>query len=284
MKAKVVCPISMPLDRPRMRVEYDEIVPDTKLTRRTVVREIPTKMYVSEGKYVIEALEDVKPFSLAKALALPRKGLVAEYPFFEGSGTVLHDTSGNGNDGTIYGATWVKLPTGKWVLSFDGVDDCVRIKANPLLKPDKVTVLCWCYLKSVPHIVNAFRSGYYGWVCGWSAPYDYRLKVWVRDTTWHYITLAEPPPLGEWAMIGLTAESDGEFVGYLNGEAIYGINIGTITYDQWDILVGAEADGLTGAPRFFWDGYIGYGVVYNKILDESEISDIYEATKPLFLG
>ncbi|MBW2674188.1 MAG: LamG domain-containing protein, partial [Deltaproteobacteria bacterium] len=35
------------------------------------------------------------------------KGLVLWLNFDEGSGTVAHDKSGNGNDGTIYGATWV---------------------------------------------------------------------------------------------------------------------------------------------------------------------------------
>jgi len=34
-------------------------------------------------------------------------GLVAEWHFDEGAGSVLKDSSGNGNDGTIYGATWV---------------------------------------------------------------------------------------------------------------------------------------------------------------------------------
>ncbi|MEA1864582.1 MAG: hypothetical protein U9N46_05215 [Euryarchaeota archaeon] len=35
-------------------------------------------------------------------------GLVAEWHFDEGSGSVLADSSGNGNDGVIHGATWVE--------------------------------------------------------------------------------------------------------------------------------------------------------------------------------
>lgn len=35
-------------------------------------------------------------------------GLVAYYPFTEGSGMTLTDATGNGNDGTINGATWVE--------------------------------------------------------------------------------------------------------------------------------------------------------------------------------
>ena len=40
--------------------------------------------------------------------ALSDDGLVAEWYFDEGSGSVLEDSSGNGNDGVIYGATWVE--------------------------------------------------------------------------------------------------------------------------------------------------------------------------------
>jgi len=39
--------------------------------------------------------------------APPTQGLVLWLNFDEGSGTTAHDRSGNGNDGTIYGATWV---------------------------------------------------------------------------------------------------------------------------------------------------------------------------------
>jgi Concanavalin A-like lectin/glucanases superfamily len=40
-----------------------------------------------------------------------RDGLVGEWLFQEGQGTTAYDTSGNGNHGTIYGATWaIKNP------------------------------------------------------------------------------------------------------------------------------------------------------------------------------
>ena len=35
------------------------------------------------------------------------ENLVAYWNFNEGSGTTVTDQSGNGNDGTVYGATWV---------------------------------------------------------------------------------------------------------------------------------------------------------------------------------
>jgi chitodextrinase len=54
-------------------------------------------------------------------------GLVAAYGFDEGSGTTVTDASGNGNNGTISGATW--STTGKYgdALNFNGTSSLVTI-------------------------------------------------------------------------------------------------------------------------------------------------------------
>ena len=53
-------------------------------------------------------------------------GLVGAWHFDEGQGNIAHDSSGNNNHGTIYGAKWVDGKFGK-ALEFDGVDDYVEI-------------------------------------------------------------------------------------------------------------------------------------------------------------
>ena len=50
------------------------------------------------------------------------QGLVGDWNFDEGEGTVAHDRSGNANNGTIRGAKWVKGHTG-YGLEFDGSSD-----------------------------------------------------------------------------------------------------------------------------------------------------------------
>ena len=54
-------------------------------------------------------------------------GLVAAYGFNEGSGTVVTDLSGNGNNGTITTATW--SASGKFgsALSFNGTNSWVTV-------------------------------------------------------------------------------------------------------------------------------------------------------------
>src|SRR5205823_699024 len=53
-------------------------------------------------------------------------GLVAAYSFNEGSGGTALDSSGNGADGTISGATWTNRGRNGDGLSFDGVSSLVR--------------------------------------------------------------------------------------------------------------------------------------------------------------
>ena len=54
-------------------------------------------------------------------------GLIAAYSFNEGSGTTLTDRNGHGHTGTLTGPTWTTAGRNGGGLSFDGVNDSVRI-------------------------------------------------------------------------------------------------------------------------------------------------------------
>jgi hypothetical protein len=71
-------------------------------------------------------------------------GVVASWPFNEGSGPVVTDTSGHGNNGTISGdAQWVGGFSGS-ALSFDGGTGRVRVPDSPSLDPTaSVSVAAW---------------------------------------------------------------------------------------------------------------------------------------------
>jgi len=73
------------------------------------------------------------------------EGLVAYWKFDEGSGTTAADSSGNGNDGTITGATWTTSSAwGDYALSFDGADDYVNVSDDNSLDLDsEFTLLAW---------------------------------------------------------------------------------------------------------------------------------------------
>jgi hypothetical protein len=81
-------------------------------------------------------------------------GLVAAYGFNEGIGPTVGDASGNGNTGTIAGATWTAGHTGG-ALSFDGVDDWVTVNDSPSLAlTTGMTLEAWI----LPATVTGWRT------------------------------------------------------------------------------------------------------------------------------
>jgi chitodextrinase len=71
-------------------------------------------------------------------------GLVAAYSFNEGTGTVVTDTSGNGNNGTISGATWTT--SGKYgnALVFNGTSALVTVNNSTTLQlSNAMTLEAW---------------------------------------------------------------------------------------------------------------------------------------------
>ena len=77
------------------------------------------------------------------AILDPHPGLVGWWRFDEGEGSAAEDSSGFGNHGTVYGATWVEGKHGK-ALGFDGVDDYVGVLDDDTLDiPDGLTVEVW---------------------------------------------------------------------------------------------------------------------------------------------
>lgn len=70
-------------------------------------------------------------------------GLVAAYPFDEGTGTRVGDVSGHGNHGVTSGTAWVSGKHGQ-ALAFDGVDDWVAVAdANSLDLTTGMTLEAW---------------------------------------------------------------------------------------------------------------------------------------------
>ena len=77
-------------------------------------------------------------------------GLSGYWNFEENNGDTAYDRSGNGNDGTIHGASWTTGISGN-ALSFDGVDDYVDI-GNNVKPPFPVTVSAWVKLNELNNV------------------------------------------------------------------------------------------------------------------------------------
>lgn len=93
-------------------------------------------------------------------------GLVAAYNFNEGAGTTVTDLSGNGNTGTISGATWTTSGKFGKALVFNGTGAQVTVpNAATLRLTTGMTLEAWVYPTSTPNgwraVIDKNLDGYY---------------------------------------------------------------------------------------------------------------------------
>ena len=76
----------------------------------------------------------------AIGLSTPPIGCVLYLPGLPGGGNKIYDRSPYGNNGTITGATWTRLPSGLWVLSYDAASDDL-INCGDITQLDSISAL-----------------------------------------------------------------------------------------------------------------------------------------------
>jgi hypothetical protein len=216
------------------------------------------------------------------------EGLVGYWSFDDWTNPGCDD-SGNGNDGTVYGATWTAGKFGG-ALSFDGVDDYVSAPDDTALDIlGDITISAWVYLTrggSYQAIVTKCVGG-----GARNNPFDFR-------TTWH----AEPDlafvradavahervygtvalAMGQWYHVSVRVENDvPDFYvdGLITGKYADTTFTRTPTGNANPLLIGRRDDGL------YLNGLIDEVRVYNRALSGSEIMALVpEPTALLLLG
>jgi uncharacterized repeat protein (TIGR01451 family) len=210
----------------------------------------------------------------ASVQAQSETGLVGEW-HFDGD---AKDSSGNGNDGTIYGASFVEGKFGK-ALSFDGVNDYVRIlNSNSLDITDKISIDTWIEpFDKQPNDYPTVLSKHIGTIPG----AQYQIGLGKMESGYKFRFCADNLDkcqignkvieMDKWNHIAVTF--DGNNVGfYLNGIIdkefiMYGplhsnsanIGISATSYNQW-----------------LFSGLIDEVRIYNRALSADEIKSHYE--------
>ena len=116
------------------------------------------------------------------------------------------DLSGNGNNGTIYGAQCVEGRSGK-ALSFDGVDDYVEVNDSESLDiTNGITILAWINANSFPKeacMINKDTSSSNGY--GFFVK-EGRLAFLFGPGgySWDYKSDVAQPQTNKWEFVGVT--------------------------------------------------------------------------------
>lgn len=88
--------------------------------------------------------------SLVSGIPKTQNNYISYWNFDEGSGSIVHDSSVNGYDGTIYGANWRSEVISGYALDFDGSDnDYIEINNPNGLKfsDESFTISAWVQIR-----------------------------------------------------------------------------------------------------------------------------------------
>lgn len=211
---------------------------------------------------------------------IAQERLVAHYPFDEGSGSIVRDASGHGNDGTIHGAEYVALQDG-YALQFDGEDDHVVIPPLEAHKlPNSVTVEVWVNTEVATIGGILTKNG-----CGLMRNnYSLRLQEGgvlfesVRCPDQERFVMADPITTDHWHHIIGTCDGTVSKV-YVDGKLNRTRTFDTFTIGTHDgpIYIGTNYYG--GKPSTYYTGQIDDVRIYNGVLSDEQVLAHYRAGK-----
>jgi hypothetical protein len=207
---------------------------------------------------------------------------VAYWRMNEGSGNTILDASGNGNHGTIYGASWTTNGAHGTALNFDGMNDYVDVPYSASYdNVTDLTLMAWIKADRAGCVLA--RDGYPSYPRAWfmNAQNFWADNVgWFNnpwppiDESWHHVAMT-------YDYIGagnslLTLYVDGNNVaswsnagGPLNKVSQIGLRIGASSWDSW---------GNPGWAHF--KGVIDEIAIFDRALSPAQVMAKYQEVTP----
>jgi len=214
----------------------------------------------------------------ANGLSTPPIGCVLHLPGLPGGGSKIYDRSPYGNVGTITGATWTRLPSGLWVLSFDGTDDYIT-NASPsgLNGNTELSILMWVKLKTIgarQFFTIWGNRTYHQAICFEIGAGD-NWKFHLYDQGAVDTTIPTANTTDYVFLAGIYDKSN--TIIYTNGA--YRDSTG---YSAANIVQGPFFMGALDATSLRVNGYIALFRIYNRALSALEIQNHFNREKHLF--
>jgi hypothetical protein len=209
------------------------------------------------------------------AILDPHPGLVGWWRFDEGAGNIVSDSSGHGNDGTVYGATWVDGKHGK-ALSFDGVEDHVKVNNHATLQiTGDLTIAFWVNTTSLSAAMvpvdKHWAGEYFAKILATGAlRFAHGAPGNAEELT---VLPAGSITAGSWIHIAVVRNtSTTQLTAYKNGVAGSPVSYTkTPTASTQDVYIGME----DAAYNPFY-GAIDEVRIYNRALSQDEIQTLFQ--------
>lgn len=200
-------------------------------------------------------------------------GLTGYWKFDEGEGNIAKDSSKNGKEGSITGATWTEGKYGK-ALDFQGEEHVVKVdmKIDQSESSKGATFCAWVYPSSISegkHQVISFDNGDFDW----SILRD--LDKWFVFTGHEHYCTEMPVDVGTWQFLCAVYKPGSGITFYKNAESF---KIDDIGYEE---DTNTLSIGENPAEEFLepFDGKIDEVLIYDRPLGEEEVKKIRDMHK-----
>ncbi|MCX6310228.1 MAG: T9SS type A sorting domain-containing protein [Bacteroidetes bacterium] len=204
---------------------------------------------------------------------VPTNGLVGWWPF---NGNA-NDESGNGNNGTVYGAalTTDRFGNANKAYSFDGVSSYISATKNTIFSAE-ITFSAWVYLNTL--------SGTQTFIESWGPSTTQRTftlyiesniyRTSVQTLSGQFYANGNTPNIAVWSM--LTGSFNGSILKlYLNGQLIQSTNISSTTFNSSQYAF--YSFGRQYPSIQFFNGILDDIGIWNRALTPCEIQALYQS-------
>ena len=249
-------------------------------------------------RFLLTLISTIFVVTLTKAQDLPSyipsDGLVVYYPF---NGNA-NDASGNGNNGTVSGATLTSDKDGNTNKAYEftvdenvqlgSSQDEITITSDPLMNSNEITLSAWVYPRSKPgNFANRPLTVFGRWEIN-VANEVFRFKV-TEDNKIYFQAGSESFKSGQinydtWSHIAITVNSNGTVKSYLNGNYVDETNFSTPlnVNSQSNLTIGSLPS--SNGTWYLFDGKLDELGYWNKVLTSQEIANLFSGSADILLN